>query len=197
VRSVTLDAVPAWGLPPSWQDETHLLVAINPEVGLDELAEPGVQRQVLDGDEFYYRFPSWLDAPARAEAWRSQSVSGALYLSRTDLFERFDVECVLLLQVLRAGAGAPCYTSYHSHDVTREVFEPLDGAGAAEYRNGTGGWHRLHDRLDVPPRTAHQLRRVRPGMSVNLIQMFGPVRLHSGADGARLDMRDHVYRKPR
>jgi hypothetical protein len=197
VRTVSLEGAPRWGLPDSWQDDTHLLVAINPRVGLDELSEPGVRHGVLDGDDFYFRLPSWMDVQARAEDWRSQSVSGALYLSRTDLCDRFDVPCVLLLQVLRAGPSAPCYTSYHSHDLTREVFEPLDGAGLCEFRNGGDAWHRLDDRLDVPPRTAHQLRRMSPGCSVNLIQMFGPVRIQNGASGNLLDMRDHIYRKPR
>ena len=172
---------------------SSLLVAINPTIDLPQLRYPSVQRYRLGTDTYWLQLPSWMEAPSLPEAWSSQSISGALYPSRTDLRSCFGVPGVVLLQVLRAESGIPCLTSRHEHYQTREVFEPLDDAQQTEYRQGDGRWRTLRRRLEVEPHTRHQLRRVEPGFSVVLIQMYGATRIDQGPLGPMLDMSDHIY----
>jgi hypothetical protein len=173
--------------------ESRLLLAINPTVPFVPLDSVELREMARGSQRFYLQFPDWMDAQPEFGAWQSQSVSRAMYLSRTDLGRRFGVPGVLLLQVLAVDSHQPCLTSRHYHRRTHEIFDPLDGETCAEYRRGDARWRPLRERLEVPPGVRHQLRRVGPGYSVNLIQMYGASRIVAGPDGPRLDMSDHIY----
>jgi hypothetical protein len=191
-RRLTLDCTPEFSADVVTGDE-RLLVAINPTVHLALLRYPAVERFSLGEDVFWLQLPSWMQPPTSPESWRSQSVSGALYPSRTDLREAYGVPGVVLLQLLKSRWGAPCFTSCHRHLGTREVFEPLDEAGHTHWRQASGRWRRLTRRLDIEPGVQHQLRRVEPGFSVVLIQMYGITSIEHGPSGPQLDMSDHIY----
>lgn len=172
--------------------DARLLLAINPERRLLPPRMPGLRHCVYRGDAYWFRFPSWLE-PADSAVWASQSTSGALYLSRSDLCSHFGVSGVVLLQVLSAQPDAPCVTSRHFHRITREIFDPLDSGCQTQFHDNQRGWQAMRERLEVPPGLCHQLRREEPGFSVNLIQMYGPCRMLQGPHGPMLDMSDHIY----
>jgi hypothetical protein len=171
----------------------HLLVAINRTIDLDRSLHPDVHRAAHHDDMFEFSFPQWMDAQRDPRGWQSQSASGALYLSRTDLMPVFGIAGVVLLQVLQGRESGPCLTSRHKHHRTREVFEPLDSETVSEIRRDTGHWQRLDTRCEIPPGEVHQLRNVRPRPSVVLIQMYGDCRIAQSESGPRLDMSDHIY----
>jgi hypothetical protein len=173
--------------------ESRLLLAINPTIPFLPLEHVELREMARGSQRFYLQFPAWMDVQRDFAASQSQSVSGAIYLSRTDLQATLGVPGVLLLQVLPVDSHEPCLTSRHFHRRTHEIFDPLDADLATEYRRGDARWRPLRDRLEVPPRVRHQLRRSEPGYSVNLIQMYGPCRVLAGPDGSRLDMSDHIY----
>ncbi len=100
-------------------------------------------------ERFYLQFPAWMDVQTQMAAWQSQSTSGAVYLSRTDLRCAFGVAGVLLLQLLPV-VGNACLTSRHFHRETREIFDPLDAELGTEYRRGDARWRPLRERLEVP-----------------------------------------------
>lgn len=172
--------------------ESRLLLAINPTIPFAPLENIELREMARGSQRFYLQFPLWMDVQGEFAAWQSQSVSGAVYLSRTDLRAAFGVPGVLL-QLLPVDSRLPCLTSRHYHRRTSEIFDPLDAGLGTEYRRGDARWRPLRERLEVPPGVRHQLRRVRPGYSVNLIQMYGDSRILPGPDGPKLDMSDHVY----
>lgn len=193
IKKITLHCGPARGGDALARESSRLLLAINPVYKLRTMQPRSVHRFRYGGNTFWFHFPKWMDVQLNPDSWRSQSRSGALYLSRTDLGGHFSVAGVLLLQILMAGEGSPCLTSWHEHRHTRELFDPLDAAGATEYRRGALGWRVLKERLEIPPGEPHQLRRVAPGPSVNLIQMYGACKTEQGRFGPLLDMTDHIY----
>jgi hypothetical protein len=191
-RIISLEFVSPGNAPCLGEGESRLLLAINPTVPFRPLNGLQLHEMACGSERFYLQFPAWMDVQAQRTAWRSQSASGAIYLSRTDLRGPFGVAGVLLLQVLPVAAG-PCLTSRHFHRATREIFDPLDAALGTEYRRGDARWRPLRDRLEVPVLVRHQLRRLQRGYSVNLIQMYGASRVLAGPHGALLDMADHIY----
>jgi hypothetical protein len=192
IKKVTLSLTPRGSMDDFPTGESRLFLAINPNIDFRLSRGLQIEQHTYRGDTFLYGFPRWMDVQ-NPNAWQSQSASGALYLSRTDLARWFGVSGILLLQILSADRETPCYTSRHKHLRTREVFDPLDAALGTEYQRGTGGWLRLRERLEVPPCEPHQLRRVEPGPSVNLIQMYGACGTEEGPCGPLLDMTDHIY----
>jgi hypothetical protein len=175
------------------ETESRLLLAINPTIPFTPVDGLELHEMARGNERFYLQFPLWMDVQTQFDAWESQSTSGAIYLSRTDLEAIFGAPGVLLLQVLPV-ATRVCLTSRHFHRQTSEIFDPLDAGLGTEYRRGDARWRPLRERLEVPPLVRHQLRRVRPGYSVNLIQMYGPLsRIVAGPHGPLLDMSDHIY----
>ena len=192
-RQVALACAPEGDRIGSSRADTGMLVAINPRRSFSSRFDRGVHWFQFERDTFALCLPPWMDLQLNTRNWRSQSVSGAIYLSRSDLLSALGARGVLLLQVLKAAPNRPCYTSRHEHLDTCEVFDPLDGGLGTEYRRGDAQWRGLKERLEVPPQTRHQLRRVKAGFSVNLIQMYGISCVLPGKVGAVLDMSDHRY----
>jgi hypothetical protein len=192
-RRIALECLGCDAAPRLDEGESRLLLAINPTIPFMPLENLELREMARGNERFYLQFPAWMDVQTQFAAWQSQSVSGAVYLSRTDLRAAFGVAGVLLLQVLPVAAGQPCLTSRHYHRQTREIFDPLDAELGAEYRRGDARWRPLRERLEVPPGVRHQLRRAKPGYSVNLIQMYGASFIRIGPEGPMLDMSDHIY----
>jgi len=191
-RLVALECTPHQRVTSLSDGPSRLLVAINPTVPFTPIEGLELYEMARGSERFYLQFPGWMDRQTEFEAWQSQSTSGAVYLSRTDLLPSFGVSSVLLLQVLPATIG-PCLTSRHFHRQTSEIFDPLDAGLGTQYRRGDARWRPLKERLEVPALVRHQLRRTQPGYSVNLIQMYGPGRIVMGPRGRLLDMSDHIY----
>jgi hypothetical protein len=170
-----------------------LLLGIDARVDFTLSPAAPLARCALLDHAFQFRFPAWMDARLDPATWRSQSESGALYLSRTDLYPTFGVSGVLLVQLLWVNQARPCFTSLHKHHHTRELFDPLDPGGESEYRRGNMPWRPLHRRIEIPPGELHQLRRLAPGVSLNMLQMYGPYGIVPSSKGPLLDMTDHDY----
>jgi len=172
--------------------QSRLFLAINPTLDLRIPKGLLIQQCTYRNDTFLFSFPRWMDVQEPA-SWQSQSASGAIYLSRTDLQRCFGVSGVLLLQILIADRQTPCVTSRHKHLRTRELFDPIDAALGTEIRRGDNIWRSMRERVEIPPNEPHQLRRVEEGPSVNLIQMYGACGTEIGPSGPLLDMSDHIY----
>jgi hypothetical protein len=196
IKSVALECATRTNGRQASPEDWHLLLAINPQIPPSRPRPRPLRCVRCGGNTYLFSFPRWMDQPLDAQSWISQSNSGALYLSRTDLRLTFGVPGVLLLQILEAAPRGPCFTSLHEHYETREIFDPLDDAGQTEFRRGHDPWNVLKQRLEIAPRELHQLRRISPGVSVNLIQMYGACSVESGPGGPRLDMSDHIYFSP-
>jgi hypothetical protein len=192
IKKVTLSCEPRGSRDDFPTGQSRLFLAINPALELRIPKGLSIQQYSYRGDTFLFSFPNWLDMQEPG-AWQSQSASGAIYLSRTDLQKCFGVSGVLLLQILIADHRGPCLTSRHKHLRTRELFDPLDAGLGTQYRRGDNVWRCLKDRLEIPPGEPHQLRRMGSGPSVNLIQMYGACGTEEGPCGPLLDMTDHIY----
>jgi hypothetical protein len=114
------------------------------------------------------------------EKWRSDSVqSAAFYPWFFNLCEDFS-NCPfdIMLQLLPQGE-----TSHHYHQQTSEErYFPLLPDGGTMMRRGSNSAVPLRREVAIPAGEPHQLIRTKPGFSLQLLWMNGPVRFPCRSD---------------